>query len=274
MALDQPFPDLEELLVTIGTAGQRLGGINASEGAAGNISIVIGWPLEVRRRFPISEPFELPLPAPALAGHLVIVTGSGRRLRDIHQDPAANLAVVMIDADGQTARLHTSPRRLFERPTSEFNSHLAVHNDQIARTGTNFHALIHAQPPHLTYLSHIADYRNQAYLNRHLMRWEPETIVNLPEGIGVLPYKLPGSPAMMEANVEGLREYRVVVWSKHGVMARSDLSVTRAADRIEYAETAALYEYMNLVNGNRADGLTEDELREVVQAFNVPTTLV
>lgn len=31
---------------------------------------------------------------------------------------------------------------------------------------------------------------------------------------------------------------------------------------------------MNLVNNNRADGLTEDELREVVQAFNVPTTLV
>lgn len=72
----------------------------------------------------------------------------------------------------------------------------------------------------------------------------------------------------------GLREYRVVVWSKHGVMARSDLSVTRAVDRIEYAETAALYEYMNLVNGNRAEGLTQDELREVVQAFNVPTTLV
>lgn len=57
-------------------------------------------------------------------------------------------------------------------------------------------------------------------------------------------------------------------------MARSDLSVTRAVDRIEYAETAALYEYMNLVNGNRAEGLTQDELREVVQDFNVPTTLV
>lgn len=278
MALDQPFPDLEELLATIGAAGRRLGSINASEGAAGNISIVIGWPLEVRRRFPISEPFALPLSAPALAGQMVIVTGSGRRLRDIHHDPAANLAVVMIDADGHTARLQTSPRRLFERPTSEFNSHLAVHNDQVARTGTNFHALIHAQPPHLTYLSHIPEYRDQAYLNRRLMRWEPETIVNLPEGIGVLPgalwAKLPGSPAMMAANVAGLRDYRVVVWSKHGVMARSDLSVTRAADRIEYAETAALYEYMNLVNGNRAEGLTQDELREVVQAFNVPTTLV
>jgi rhamnulose-1-phosphate aldolase len=57
-------------------------------------------------------------------------------------------------------------------------------------------------------------------------------------------------------------------------MARSDLSVTRAADHIEYAETATLYEYMDLVNGGKGDGLTQAELREVVEAFNVQTTLV
>jgi rhamnulose-1-phosphate aldolase len=274
MALDVPFPSLDELLATIGEAGQRVSGIEASEGAAGNISLFVGWPLEVRRRFAQETPFELPQPAPALAGKLVIVTGSGRRLRDIHRDPTANLAVVAIGPDGFTARLHSAPHRLFQRPTSEFNSHLAVHNDQVERTGTNFHALIHAQPPHLVYLSHIPAYRDQAFFNRRLLRWEPETIVNLPEGVGVLPYCLPGSPAMMEANMAGLRTHNVVLWSKHGVMARSEYSVTRAADRIEYAETAALYEYMDLANGGQGEGLTEDELQEIVQAFNVQTTLL
>lgn len=274
MGLDEPFPDLDELLASIGVAGQRISAIDASEGAAGNISMYLGWPIEVRRRFPLVEPIALPLPVPALAGRLVIITGSGRRLRDIYADPAANLGVVAIDADGQSGRLYTSPRRLFAGVSSEFNSHLAVHNDQVARTHTNFHALIHAQPPHLTYLSHIPAYRNQDYLNQRLLRWEPETIVNLPEGIGVLPYLLPGSAAMMAANVEGLRAHRIVVWSKHGVMARSDQSVTKAADRIEYAETAARYEYMDLVTGGKAEGLTSDELREIVRAFNVQTSLV
>jgi rhamnulose-1-phosphate aldolase len=274
MALDQPYPDLNEILASIGEAGLRLAAINASEGGAGNISIYIGWPLEVRRRFPLAEPFTLPHPAPALAGGLVIVTGSGRRLRDIHAAPDANLAVVAIDADGTGGQLYTSPRRLFQRVTSEFNSHLAVHQDQVTRTGTNFHALIHAQPPHLVYLSHIPAYRQQQYVNRRLLRWEPETIINLPQGIGVLPYCLPGSPSMMAANVAGLREHNVVLWSKHGVMARSDVSVTRAADRVEYAETAALYETMDLANGGRGEGLTDDELREIVRAFGVHTTLV
>jgi rhamnulose-1-phosphate aldolase len=273
MALDKPYPDLAELLANIGEAGQRLAGINASEGGAGNISLYIGWPLEVRRRFSLAEPFALPQPAPALAGGLVIVTGSGRRLRDIHTNPDANLAVVTIDADGTSGQLYTSSRRLFQRVTSEFNSHLAVHQDQVARTGTNFHALIHAQPPHLVYLSHIPDYHDQTFFNRRLLRWEPETIINLPHGIGVLPYCLPGSPAMMQANLAGLREHNVVLWCKHGVMARSELSVTRAADRIEYAETAALYETMDLAHGGRGEGLTEAELREIVSTFGVQTTL-
>jgi rhamnulose-1-phosphate aldolase len=89
--LEQPFPELDELLVSIGEAGQRLSGIDASEGAAGNISIFVGWPIDVRRRFSVVDPQPLPLPVPALAGGLMIVTGSGRRLRDVGNDPAANL---------------------------------------------------------------------------------------------------------------------------------------------------------------------------------------
>ena len=274
MALEQPYPDLDELLASIGEAGVRLSSIEASEGAAGNISIYIGWPVEVRRRFPLVEDLELPQPTPALAGKVVIVSGSGRRLRDIRTDPTANLGAVVIDASGTSARLCTSPRRLFANVTSEFNSHLAVHNDQVETTGTNFHALIHAQPPNLVYLSHIPKYRDTAVLNRRLLRWEPETIVQLPQGVGVLPYMLPGSPTLMQANVEYLRKHSLVLWSKHGVMARSDMSVTRAADRIEYAETAARYEYMDLVCGGKGEGLTQDELRAVVKAFGVRTELV
>jgi rhamnulose-1-phosphate aldolase len=274
MALVEPFPDLEEILASIGAGGSHVAAIDASEGAAGNISVCVGWPIEVRRRFPIIEEIPLPRRVPHLANHIVIVTGSGRRLREIQVDPAANLGVVRISPDGATGTLHTAPNRLFDRVTSEWNSHLAVHDDTVERTGTNFHAVVHAQPPHLTYLSHIPDYRNEDILNRRLMRWEPETIINLPAGIGALPFMLPGSDLLMEANVTSLRAHRIVVWAKHGVMARSDVSVKRAVDRIEYAETAANYEYMDLLIGGRAEGLTVDEMRSVVAAFNVRTTLV
>jgi rhamnulose-1-phosphate aldolase len=53
MAIEAPFPELEELLTMIGKAGYRMSEIEATEGAAGNISVCIGWPAEPRRRFPL-----------------------------------------------------------------------------------------------------------------------------------------------------------------------------------------------------------------------------
>ena len=122
---------------------------------------------------------------------------------------------------------------------------------------------------HITYLSHVPRYQDEHYLNTHLLRWQPETIVNLPEGIGFIPFAVPGSTELMSGNVAALRRCRIVIWAKHGVMARSDISVKRAADRVEYAETAAKYEYLNLRVGEIGTGLTPDEVRAICATFDI-----
>jgi rhamnulose-1-phosphate aldolase len=121
----------------------------------------------------------------------------------------------------------------------------------------------------LKHLSHIPRYQDEDYLNHHLLRWQPEMIVQLPEGLGYVPFLVPGSPELMAATVEKLRTHRVVLWAKHGVMARSDASVKRACDRIEYTETGARYEYLNLTTHELATGLTPDEIRAICRAFDV-----
>jgi rhamnulose-1-phosphate aldolase len=269
MPLEQPYPEFDELMEVIGEAGVRISNIDASEGAAGNLSIFVGWPIDPRRKFPIVEEIKLPVPAPHLAGGTIIMSGSGRRLREVIDDPVRQLGCVTIDSNGVTGKLYTAPNKLFERLSSEFNSHVAIHEDQVALTGTNFHSAVHAQPRHLTYLSHIPQYRDEKYLNQHLLRWQPELIVNLPEGVGVVPFKIPGSAALEEATVASLRLHRIVVWCKHGVVARSDISIKRAADRVEYAEAAASYEYLDLVNHGVAEGLTVDEVRAICSAFGI-----
>jgi rhamnulose-1-phosphate aldolase len=273
MTIEAPYPDLDEILEVIGSAGTRLSDIDASEGAAGNISIYIGWDLDPRRKFPLSKTTTLPIPVPELAGKSFLVTGSGRRLRDVTRDPGANLGFLRVEQGGESAILYTSPHCLFSQLTTEFNSHLAVHRDQVSQTGTNFHAVVHAQPPYLTYLSFIPRYQELDYLNRHVLRWQPELIVQLPEGIGYVPFLIPGSKELMDATVQTLRIHRLLIWAKHGVMARSDISVTKATDRIEYAETGARYEYMNLVNGEQGEGLSSKELRAICSAFSVTQNL-
>lgn len=268
------YPEtLTEVIESIGASGRRLNHIDAVEAGAGNISAAFNWEVDVEEVFPAHREIDLPWTVPSLAGYTVLVTGSGCRLRQLAENPKANLGAVVVHAGGETGSLHFKKKGNFDKPTSEFNSHLAVHEDQVRERGIPFHAVIHAQPPHLTLLSHIPEYQGTRELNAAILRWEPETVVQLREGVGFLPFMIPGSDELMAANVANLRQHQIVLWAKHGVMSRSDTSPLRACDRIEYAETGAMYEYMNLCTGGRAQGLSDEELGRVVKAFNVDTSL-
>ena len=148
-----------------------------------------------------------------------------------------------------------------------------MHNDQVERRGTGFQAVIHAQPPYLVQLSHVRDLRSTKAFNRRILRWEPETIVQIPAGIEVLDFMVPGSQELMESNVRALRDHVIVLWSKHGIMVRSDDSPLAAVDKVEYAETGAMYEVRDMMAGGLGEGVTDAELRAVVEAFDVPTDL-
>ncbi|MBN1666101.1 MAG: class II aldolase/adducin family protein, partial [Anaerolineales bacterium] len=183
------------------------------------------------------------------------------------------LGLLLVEAGGRTARLFSGQHPAYQRITSEFNSHLAVHRDQFVRTGLVFQAILHAQPLHLTYLSQIPAYQETGFLSRRLLRWQPELILNLPKGLGVLPFIVPGTDQLMQASVEALRTYNLIVWSKHGVMARSAESVLKGCDCIEYIETAARYELLNLQHGEAAPGLTPAEVAEIAATYHVKQDL-
>jgi rhamnulose-1-phosphate aldolase len=269
----QAAPNAAEILSELGEAGRRLSEIGASEGAAGNLSVYLSPAVPRHDGFCRSEVIELPLAVPELRGGQFIVTGSGTRSRDIQRAPLACLGWLVVNQDGHTGTLYWAENRQFTRLTSEFNSHLAVHRDQVQRNALTFHALVHGQPRRITYLSHLEAYQDQAWLTRRLLRWQPEGILNFPEGIATVPFLVPGQAELMQANQRALHDCRVVVWSKHGVMARSPRSVMAAIDLIEYVETAAYYEVLDRMLGGTAVGLSSDEIRAVAQAYAVHQVL-
>ena len=243
--------------------------MGATECSAGNISVCLRDTIEIREFFPQMMRVDLPVPTPALSGATIIATGSGRRLRDIAEEPASNLAAIIIEDGGKTGRMFTSVDPPFKRVTSEFNSHLAVHHDQMRQRPIQSHAIVHAQPKYLTYLSHLQKYQEERYLNSHLVRWQPETILNFPEGIGVLPFLLPGSVHLMLETMLCLRDHQMVLWSQHGVMARADESILHALDLVEYIETAAHYEVLNLFTGEASTGLSPENIRAVAESWKI-----
>lgn len=258
----------DDHIAAIGAAGARMALLDAAEGAAGNISV---WCAELAlpAAFVPRGVIELPVDAPALAGGWVIVSGSGRRLRDLGATPATTLCVLQVHAGGSQAMLHAATD---VKPTSELNSHLAIHNDHAARPQRGTHAVVHAQPLRITFLSHIARYREQNTFNRQLLRWQPETIIEFPEGIATLPFETPGSVEQMHATVAALRDRRAVVWQQHGIVTRAR-DVGKAADLVDYAEAAARYEYLNLQVGEPAAGLSERDIRLICERLGIRQTV-
>ena len=268
----RPFDDWMQ---EIAEAAQRLVQLGALEGAAGNISVFLpeetpGLAAHLSRVFVDRQ--QLALPSRVRLPHgVLIITGTGRRLREIANRPDAVLCAVVVDEAG-SATLHRAPGHLVE-PTSEIDSHVDIHAACLGGSPAP-HAVIHAQPPKLTWLSHIPAYRNMARLNRQLLRWQPETIVMLPEGIEILPFETPGTPEQGVGTARAMLHHRLVVWARHGVVARSARGPLAAADLIDYAEAAATYEVNDLLAGRPADGLSLAEIRAIAVRFGVSTGLV
>jgi rhamnulose-1-phosphate aldolase len=253
----------DRIVEEIGEAGTQLTALAACEGSAGNISVFVpalSCPLD-----PVGE-IDLPAPAPDLIRGWVVITAGGKRLRDVIRRPATTLVALHIDRTGERATVHAAPGI---KPSSELNSHLAIHNDHRRRRDVAHHAVVHAQPLRLVFLSHLPDVTSADELTRRLLRWEPETAVVAPAGVELAAFQVPGSPEQMAATVAALARSNAVVWAKHGIVTRSDESATQAADLVEYLEAAAVYEVMNLSMGSPAPGLAPDEREAIAPRFGL-----
>ncbi len=265
---------IDSWIAEMASAAARLAVMGAVEGAAGNLSLFLPRDTPGLERFltgRMAPAGDVAVASdPALPPGALVITGTGRRLPDLARDPDRVLCAVVFDQDG-AARLHRAPGDV--RPTSEIDSHLGVHAAALGGQ-PRIHAVVHAQPPKLTWLSHIPAYQDEARLNRQLLRWQPETLVMLPEGIGVLPFVTPGTPAQGELTTAAMREHRLVVWSQHGVVARSNGGPDAAVDLIDYVETAAGYEALDIAAGRLAPGLSLAQLRQIADRFGVPSDLL
>lgn len=257
----------------MGEVGVLLHRMSAAEGAAGNISVGFRQAPEFEHVFPIAEPIEMPFEAPDMAGFGFMATGSGCRLRDILDKPEENVGAFVVNRGGKNGIFYRTQDAIFTRLTSEFITHLAFHRAKLVDQPHPINYLVHAHPPKTTFLSHLERYQNEAYLNRHLLRWEPETLFQFPTGIGIASFRAPGTMRLTEETLRALGNHEFVIWARHGAVARSHKSFMNAYDLIEYIETAATYEYMNLTIGEESGGILVEEILEFARTAGIAQTV-
>lgn len=93
---------------------------------------------------------------------------------------------------------------------------------------------MHCHPTNLLAMTYVHELSNQAF-SHTLWQMSTECIVVFPEGVGVLPWMLCGTNEIGEATAKKMQDYRLVVWSMHGIYGAGK-TMDEAFGLIETAE--------------------------------------
>jgi rhamnulose-1-phosphate aldolase len=238
-----------------------------AERNGGNITVNITHLADddIRRMKALGEKQPIGKCLPHLRGCYFYCKGTNRRMRDLARRPMENGSVIRIGDD--CASFEIIADRLVQ-PTSEIVSHLSMH-DHLIGSGSNYKAAIHTHPTDLVALSHHAPFLEKDVLSRLLWSMIPETKAFCPKGLGIVPYRLPGSVALAEATINALNDYDVVMWEKHGVCA-VDTDVMAAFDQIDVLSKSAQIYLTARSMGFEPKGLSTEQMREMSVAFGLP----
>jgi rhamnulose-1-phosphate aldolase len=88
-------------------------------------------------------------------------------------------------------------------------------------TGGVNRVIYHAHPTNLIALTFVLPLEDKAF-TRELWEMATEDPVIFPEGIGVVPWMVPGGKEIADASVKLMEKYRVVVWAHHGLFVCGD----------------------------------------------------
>jgi rhamnulose-1-phosphate aldolase len=207
----------------------------------------------------------------ALAGNSFLVTCTGSRMRDLARSPRENSVIIRIDDNGSSYKLIllADENSGIKSPTSELITHLGIHN-LIAKRGTHEKVILHAHATELIALTQYPDHKSVESLNHVLWGMHPETMIFVPEGIGFVPYTLPGSEVIAKQSIRSFEQHDIVVWEKHGVFSIG-LTLSDTFDKIDILCKAAKIYFLCSGAGFVPEGLSLsqlDELKTLSKKFN------
>ncbi len=209
--------------------------------------------------------------ADSLRGAYFLTTGSGRYMRNVVSDPARNIGIVEINDAGDSWRIVWG---LTEggNPTSEFPTHFMNHAVCMARTDGANRVIYHAHCPSVIEMTFVVPLESRAF-SRWLWKMMTECVVVFPQGVGVVPWMVPGGAEIARATSALMEEFDTVVWAHHGLFASGPDFDTTFGLMHTVEKAAEIYIAARAANGGSDEFLntiTDQNLKDTCRDFNVP----
>ena len=204
---------------------------------------------------------------PKLAKEYFIVTGSGKYFRNVIIKPEDSICIIELDEKGENYRIVWGLVN-GGRPTSELPTHLMNHEVKMIATGGNHRVIYHAHPTNIIALTFVLPLEDKVF-TRELWEMSTECPVIFPEGVGVVPWMVPGGRDIAVATSELMKKYNLAIWAHHGMFASGeDFDLTFGLMHTAEKSAEILVKMLSM-QPNKRQTITPDDFRHLAKDFNV-----
>lgn len=204
---------------------------------------------------------------PKLAKEYFIVTGSGKYFRNVIIKPEDSICIIELDEKGENYRIVWGLVN-GGRPTSELPTHLMNHEVKMIATDGKHRVIYHAHPTNIIALTFVLPLEDKVF-TRELWEMSTECPVIFPEGVGVVPWMVPGGRDIAVATSELMKKYNLAIWAHHGMFASGeDFDLTFGLMHTAEKSAEILVKMLSM-QPNKRQTITPDNFRDLAKDFNV-----
>ncbi len=199
-----------------------------------------------------------------LAGKYFIVTASGKYFKNVLADPENNLGVLRVSNDGLELEVLWGLKS-GANPTSELPTHFMSHIERL-KVDPKHRVVMHNHATNVLAMTFIHELDEMKF-TKTLWQMCTECVVVFPDGVGIIPWMVPGSNEIGRETAGKMKEYHAVIWPQHGIFG-TGTTIDEAFGLIETIEKAAQV-YMLVAGHEIQQRITDQQLATLAQAFGV-----
>lgn len=209
---------------------------------------------------------EIGTEVPGLANEYFMVTGSGKYMRNVELDFDDSVAVIRLNEDGTKYKVVYGLVN-GGRPTSELPSHL-MNLEVLKNRDAEMRVVYHAHPANIVALTFVLPLNDEIF-TREIWEMETECPVVFPQGIGVVPWMVPGGKEIGIKTSEIMKTRNVAVWAHHGLfVCGHDLDETFGLMHTVEKSAEILVKVMSM-SDRKLNTIQPQDFRDLQKPFNI-----
>ncbi len=210
---------------------------------------------------------EIGTSVPTLANEYFLVTGSGKYFRNVILEPEDSICIIQVDAKGEKYKICWGLKN-GGRPTSELPSHLMNLEVKKKVTDGRYRVVYHAHTTNVIALTFVLPLKDEIF-TRELWEMATECPVVFPDGIGVVPWMVPGGRDIAVKTSKLMEKYDVAIWAHHGIFGSGeDFDLTFGLVHTVEKAAEILVKTMSM-SPKKLQTIEPDEFRHLAKDFGV-----